>query len=497
VSSPLQRLSALETRPAAAVASAPARPRRPLERSLEYLPGWGGAVGAQSPIWRPADLAGLRQALEEARVRGLSIGLRGGGNSYGDAAVNQGGAVLDLTRMNRLLGFDRDTGVAEVEPGVTIEQLWKTILPLGFWPKVVSGTMFPTVAGAAAMNIHGKNNFKVGTIGDALLEFDLLLADGQLLTCSRETNPDLFHAAIGGFGMLGVMTRLKLRTQRVHSGDLEVRAISCPDLGAMMAAFEERKSAADYLVGWVDCFASGRGLGRGLIHEARYLAPGEDPAPERTLALAHQELPSRILGLFPKSQVWRCMAPICNDLGLPVLNATKHFMGRREAAAPPYRQSHAGFAFLLDYVPNWKRAYGPGGLIQYQSFLPVETAHETYRELLTLNQRRGLVPYLGVFKRHRPDPFWLTHAVDGWSFAMDFRVTRQNREALWRHTAELTERVLAAGGRFYFAKDLVLGKAAVERMFPADRREAFLALKRRLDPELRLQTNLWRRLFDA
>jgi FAD/FMN-containing dehydrogenase len=150
---------------------------------------------------------------------------------------------------------------------------------------------------------------------------------------------------------------------------------------------------------------------------------------------------------------------------------------------------------LLDYVPNWKRAYGSGGLIQYQSFLPKETAWQAYRELLELNQRRGLVPYLGVFKRHRPDPFWLTHAVDGWSFAMDFRVTNSNREALWRHTAELTERVLAAGGRFYFAKDLVLGPEAVARMFPADRRAAFLAKKAELDPEGLLQTNLWRRLF--
>ena len=58
------------------------------------------------------------------------------------------------------------------------------------------------------------------------------------------------------------------------------------------------------------------GLGRGLIHEARYLEPGEDSEPERTLRIAHQELPDRIMGLFPKSQVWRILRLLNNDAGM-------------------------------------------------------------------------------------------------------------------------------------------------------------------------------------
>jgi decaprenylphospho-beta-D-ribofuranose 2-oxidase len=165
----------------------------------------------------------------------------------------------------------------------------------------------------------------------------------------------------------------------------------------------------------------------------------------------------------------------------------------------PHRQSHAEFAFLLDYVPNWKWAYGRERLrramIQYQTFLPKETAHDAYQELLARNRRAGIVPYLGVFKRHRPDPFWLTHAVDGWSFAMDFKVSPANRERLWRHCAELTEVVLQAGGRFYFAKDLVIGPRDARRFFPADKLAAFERLKRALDPGNLLQTNLSRRVF--
>ncbi|HVS19152.1 MAG TPA: FAD-dependent oxidoreductase, partial [Planctomycetota bacterium] len=179
-------------------------------RHFEYVEGWGMAVGHHARVLRPRSVEELAHAFAEARAQGVSLCLRGGGNSYGDASTTDRGHVLDLSAMNRILAFDADTGRVEAEGGVTIEQLWKHVLPHGYWPKVVSGTMFPTLAGAAAANIHGKNNFAVGTIGDCIAEFDLYTPAGELVTCSREENADLFHAAIGGFGMLGAITRVVL-----------------------------------------------------------------------------------------------------------------------------------------------------------------------------------------------------------------------------------------------------------------------------------------------
>ena len=458
------------------------------------------AVGAHARVLRPRSVDEIRACFELARREGTSLGLRGGGCSYGDASVNEAGLVLDISAMNRFLAFDPVGGIAELEGGVTIEQLWKQILPCGFWPTVVSGTMFPTVAGAAAMNIHGKNNYKVGTFGDNVIELDLVTPDGELRTCNREENADLFHAAIGGFGMLGCISRLVLRTKHVHSGELEVRGASVHDLAEMMEYIDGHTSDADYLVGWIDCFAGDDDAGRGLVHHARYLPEGADPEPERTLSVAHQELPGMILGVVPKGEVWRVLRLFNHDRGMRWINWIKHQAGRMEGMRGWYRQSHAGFNFLLDYVPNWKFAYGRHdrrGLIQYQSFLPKESALGVYREILRLGRARGFVSYLGVFKRHRPDPFWMTHSCDGWSLALDFKVTPERREALWRFCDEMTEIVLAGGGKFYFAKDLVIGPRTMRAMFPEDRLEAFLRMKRELDPESILSTNLWRPVFEG
>ncbi len=467
--------------------------------SYEFVEGWGMAVGAHSRVLRPRSVDEIVSAYQTARDDGLPLGLRGGGNSYGDASVNARGHVLDISRMNRFVSWDAERGVVEAEPGVTIEMLWKHILPDGWWPRVVSGTMFPTLAGAIAANIHGKNNFAVGTIGDATLEFDIVLPSGEVRTCNREQNTELFHAAIGGFGMLGTFSRIVLQTKKVHSGDLWVRGISTRNLREMMDYFEAHKGSADYLVGWIDCFTGGQDSGRGLIHRADYLQPGEDPQPHETFKLSHQELPGTILGVFPKNQMWRMLRLFRHDAGVWLINTAKYHMGRVEAMGGRHRQPHAGFAFLLDYVPNWKWAYGrrptESGLIQYQPFVPDEAAHDVYQELLERCRRAGHVPYLGVFKRHRPDPFWLTHSVDGWSFAMDFLVTPSRRESLWKLCAEMTEVVLAAGGKFYFAKDLVLGSGDARRFFPPDKLAAFEALKAELDPEGLLENDLGRRIF--
>jgi decaprenylphospho-beta-D-ribofuranose 2-oxidase len=472
-------------------------PRAGARASWEYVEGWGMSLGAEARVLRPENLEELRALFVRAREQRRPLALRGAGCSYGDASLAGGGDVLDLSRLDRILSWDPARGRAVCQPGVTIEALWRAILPDGWWPRVVPGTMFPTLGGAAAMNIHGKNNFEAGTIGDAILGFDLLLPGGEIRSASRERERDLFHAAIGGFGMLGVFTRIELQTKKVHSGDLEVRAVRTPDLDAALEHLEARRERADYLVAWVDAFARGKALGRGLVHEARYLEPGEDEHARETLQLAHQDLPRSVLGV-PKSEAWRALRFLNNDLGMRALNAVKYHSSALEVWQGPRRQAHAAFAFLLDYVPNWKWAYGREGrrgLIQFQVFAPRAAASALYREILERSQRARIVPYLGVLKRHRPDPFWLTHALDGYSLALDFKVAPEGRAALWRHCEELSERVLAAGGRFYFAKDATLTADQARRMYPPGALERFAQLKRELDPQNLLQTGLSRRLF--
>ncbi|RHX90673.1 FAD-binding oxidoreductase [Leptospira stimsonii] len=455
---------------------------------------WGMNHHSISPVVFPEKEDDFKNLFAYAEEKKLKLTFRGGGCSYGDAATNTKGVVIDISKYNRILEFNAKTGILKAESGVTIKQLWEFGIEKGYWPPVVSGTMFPTLGGALSMNIHGKNNFAVGPIGDHVQEFTFMTPDGKVLTCSRKKNQDLFFGAISGFGMLGAFLTVTIQLKHIYAGKMKVWPVVSKNLQDMYDYFEREYKNSDYLVGWVDAFASGSSLGRGQIHKAVHLKKGEDPEFPENCKLENQNLPSTFLGIIPKSWMWIFMLPFSNNLGMRLVNFAKFISGYL-TNNKPYMQGHAEYAFLLDYVPNWKFMYKPGSMIQYQSFIPKENAVDAFSEILRICQKRGIITWLAVFKKHKPDPFLLTHALDGYSMAMDFPVTSGNKKKLWELAGELDETVLKFGGKFYFAKDSTLRPEIVQRAFPKKNLETFHALKKKYDPKGILETDLYRRIM--
>ena len=460
----------------------------PLDR-LRLLEGWAMVQRAAGYVWQPQSMDEGQDVLALARAGGRTVVPRGAGFSYGDAALNSEDIVLDLSHMRRVLAWDAATGIITVEPGVTVRDLWQATLADGWWPAVIPGTMGPTLGGCAAMNIHGKNAWKAGPIGEHILAFDLLLPSGEVKTVTPASDSDLFHAAIGGLGMLGIITSISLQLKHVASGALLVRQQAAQSLDEMFAIFAAASGQADYLVGWIDGFASGEHLGRGLVDRADFTSDG-DPALMQPL---RQDLPPRIAGVVPRSELWRGMQFVFNDPMMRLANIAQFTKGA--TSGKPHLVPHAQFHFFHDYVPNWKRAWLPGGLRQFQVFVPSEQARAVFVELLTRSQQAHVHPYLCVFKQHRADAFLLSYQCDGFSLSLDYRVTAQNAASLDALFTAMRAVVLAAGGRFYLAKDDAIDAAAYAQSVGADAIAHFLALKQRYDPDGLLQSNLFRRVF--
>ncbi|HWS23710.1 MAG TPA: FAD-binding oxidoreductase [Anaerolineales bacterium] len=455
---------------------------------------FGHSLNAPSIRFSPKNNEELHEAFKEAERRGFKIAFRGAGRSYNDAALNGGGMMVTFENMKEILEWDPESGIVTVQPGISLGELWQRVLPDGWWPPVVSGTMTTTLGGCLGMNIHGKNNFRLGTIGEHVLKFNALLPNGAEITCSPDLNSDLFYSMIGGLGMLGAFTSITLKMKRVYSGFLRVTQYPVQNLNLHLEAIECDAPLHDYTVGWLDATAGGDSLGRGQIHVADYLHDGEDSDPATSLRVDHQTLPATMFGFFPKSIIHYFMTPFMNNFGTRFVNSAKYLASLRTST---YLQSHAAFHFLLDYVPNWELAYGKQGLIQYQTFLPKASALDTWKEMLITSQKRGIPSYLGVTKRHRPDQFLLSHAVDGFSLAFDFKITKQNRRDLRTMLTEFDNITTNNGGRFYLAKNsetssktalAYLGKPAIEK---------FIQLKKRTDPDFILESDLFQRIFGA
>jgi decaprenylphospho-beta-D-ribofuranose 2-oxidase len=459
----------------------------PLER-MAHLSGYGFRSSADAYLYRPTNVEELRELLRVAQDSGRQIVLRGAGRSYGDAAVGNEDIVVDITRMNRILSWDKTTGLIDCEAGVTIEGLWRSTLEDGYWPPIVSGTMFPTLAGALAMNIHGKNNFCAGTLGEHVAELDVLFPNGEFRTLSP--SDDLFFSVISSAGLLGIITRVKLKMKKVDSGNLHVLAIGCRNWDEQFETLERFEPDADYMVSWIDCFAGGSRSGRGQIHIAWYGQGGRQFS--STLRPENQDLPDTLMGVVPKSRMWRILRYFNNRPGMRLINWAKYMASSTIGQRKAHHEGLVGFSFLLDYVPNWRNAYLPGGFIQYQSFVPRDKAREVFARQIQMQQEAKLEAFLGVLKRHRPDrrEFLFSHALNGYSLALDFKVTEKTWPRLQQLCHDMNEVVRDAGGRFYFAKDSTLRRSDLEPSKVLEYRR----LKAALDPDGVLSSNLARRL---
>jgi hypothetical protein len=187
--------------------------------------------------------ATLRAALEAARAEGKPVCLAGGRHAMGGQQFAGDAILLDIRPMRRFVGLDAEHGVVEAEAGIEwpelIEQLiamqWGQPTPWGIIQKQTGADRL-TLGGALGANIHGRGLALKPIIGD-VESFTLMHADGRLSTCSRSENRELFSLAIGGYGLFGVVSRVRLRLMRRTKLERVVRIIEIDDL---MPAFAQR-----------------------------------------------------------------------------------------------------------------------------------------------------------------------------------------------------------------------------------------------------------------
>lgn len=202
----------------------------------------------------PVDsVSGLQSALGAARREGKTVSVAGGRHAMGGQQFGADTVLIDTRPMNRVLGLDSDRGIVEVEAGIEWPELISALLalqagdaaPWGIIQKQTGADRL-TVGGALGANIHGRGLKLRPLIGD-VESFDLVDAEGQVLPCSRTENSELFRLIVGGYGLFGVIARVRLRLMPRTKLERVVEVIDVDDL---MPALD-RRIADGFLYG--DC----------------------------------------------------------------------------------------------------------------------------------------------------------------------------------------------------------------------------------------------------
>ncbi|MCQ4213266.1 FAD-binding protein [Streptomyces longispororuber] len=441
--------------------------------------GWGRTAPTSAHLVRPRSYEETVAAVRECAAPGRRGGIaRGLGRAYGDAAQNAGGAVLDMTDLNRIHAIDADGGTVLCDAGVSLHRLMEVLLPLGWFVPVTPGTRYVTVGGAIGADIHGKNHHVSGSFARHVLALELLTADGEVRVVERGT--ELFDATAGGMGLTGIILTASIQLQRVETSLMSVDTERATDLDDLMARLTATDHRYRYSVAWIDLLARGAAMGRSVLTRGDH-APLE-ALPTRTrrspLAFRPGQLPAAP-SFLPEGLLGRTTVGLFNELWYR--KAPKARVGEI--------QKLSTFFHPLDGVPHWNRIYGRSGFVQYQ-FVVGYGQEEALRRIVQRISERGCPSFLAVLKRFGDgDPGWLSFPMPGWTLALDIPA---NLPGLSVFLDELDEEVAAADGRIYLAKDSRLRPDLLSAMYP--RLNDFRSLRARLDPHGVFCSDLSRRL---
>jgi decaprenylphospho-beta-D-ribofuranose 2-oxidase len=426
------------------------------------------------------------EVLARQAPEGAGVIARGAGRSYGDAAQNGGGEVLDTTGLNRILSIDPERRLMTAQAGATVAELMVGLAAHGLTLPVVPGTRHVTLAGAVASDIHGKNHHRDGGFARHVSSLSLCTPAGHCVDVSPRDNAELFHATLGGMGLTGVVVQATLRVEPLVEpwvlADVD-RTDSFEQTLALMAGQERHR----YSVAWLDLLAAGGRMGRAVVSRA-------DPWPAGR-AVAPGPGRRRIRGQYPETLMRRPAVVVPDGLPAGLLRpaGVRAFNALRWRAAPRREREKpvalAPYFFPLDGLGEWNRLYGSAGLVQYQFVIP--TGQEaTMLRCIELLRLRRLPVYLAVFKRFGAEfggP--LSFPLDGWTLAIDLPASAPGlRGAL----DELDEVVAGCGGRVYLAKDARMRRSALDSMYP--QLDRFRAVRAEVDPDGVLRSDLSRRL---
>ena len=450
------------------------------EWTRKELAGWGRLPVTEAEAARPETVLAARRAVADTADQGLALVPFGLGRSYGDAALIRDGRAVLTRRLDRILGFDPATGWLKAEAGVSMEDLLRLFVPRGFFPPVTPGTKYVTLGGALACDVHGKNHHGDGCFSNHVRSFDLLLASGEVLTVTRESDPDVFAATAGGLGLTGLILAVEVQLTAIASPFIEVETERVPDLETFFAV--SRASAGfTHTVAWLDCLARGRDVGRGVFIRGRHAPAGT----ERRKGLVERltEAAAPLLGVpFDAPNL------LLNQATITAFNTA--YYGRHPRGVASHISAVDPFFYPLDAVRDWNRIYGGRGFYQYQMVLPPDSGHAALRELLNAIGTSGLGSFLAVLKEFGPtDNGGLSFPREGVTLALDFPNHGAPLLTLFERLDAIT---LAAGGRVYLGKDARLPRETFRRMYPGW--EAWKATRDRLDPHHTFQSELGRRL---
>ena len=389
---------------------------------------------------------------------------RGNGRCYGDASL--AATTISTLKYDKVLAFDVTVGIFECQSGLTLDRILDIIVPKGWFLPVTPGTKLITIGGAVGSDVHGKNHHVDGSFSNHILEMDILIADGNTITCMPTgTYQDLFWATCGGMGLTGLITRVRFKLKKIETAYISQTQFKAANLDETIDLFRQHQDAT-YSVAWIDCLQRGEHFGRSIVMVGEHASEAELTESQRKHRLT---LPKKRSLTFP----FNLPGWVLNNFTVRAFNFLYYHKNLRaiQKSVIPYEP----FFYPLDAIHHWNRGYGKKGFVQYQFVVPLESKQGLIDVLKRISDE-GLGSFLAVLKVFGKQDDLISFPTEGYTLALDFPV----RKGLFEFLDELDRIVLSYGGRLYMSKDARMKPGTLRTTYP--RLEEFITTVKKYNP---------------
>lgn len=420
-------------------------------------------------IVAPTTVAEISGAIREWTGK---IAIGGGRFSMGGQIAVEGGLHLDMRELKGLVWFKPEERLVRVQAGMRWRDLQDVIDPHGLAVHTMQSYSNFTIGGSVSVNAHGRY-VGHGPVCNSVAAIQLVLADGSIVEASRSTNPELFSAALGGYGAVGVITEVEL----ILKENLRIERIVQEIALANYVNFFEKNIRNDdnCIMHNADLMpplfqnpvaVTWRKTDKPLTEPTRLVPRGQSYALEQNMLWVMTEMPG---GENLRKSV---LHPLLTSN--PVVKWLNHEASLDVAELEPRTRKISTYA-LQEY------------------FIPPAYVNQFAQALSRVLQRHR-VEAVNVSIRHSPKDAvsllpWAKEEVFSFVLYYKQRTNLKAQKATGRWTRELIDIALENHGRYYLPYQLHASQDQFDRAYPEA--DLLRSIKKKFDPNGKFSNEMW------
>ena len=430
-----------------------------------YISGWGNNLVVNSKIIYPKNINEIVGIIKDYKSKGILV--RGMGRSYGDVALNEN--IISLKYFKKILELNEKDGILKCSSNITISEINELIISKGWFLNITPGSKFVSVGGAIANDVHGKNHHKDGSFSDYLEQVDIIKENGELVSCSKKTNSELFYATCGGLGLTGVIINVKIKLLKIKSKNIDVKIVKTKNFEQTIQKLNDLKDYK-YLVAWTDTLNK-KNKGRSIIFCGEHSDDGDLNYKKQK----NYRIPS-IFGFF-----------FMNLICLKFFNLFYYLFHKNNQEI---KKDINNFFYPLDVINNWNKLYGKNGFTQIQLLIKQnKNSKDILIEIIDFFSKKGFYSYLTTLKEYgKGNENLLSFGEKGLSITLDIALNDNFLKAYKEFEKKFNYKDI----KVYLAKDSFMSQTFFKNTY--SKLNNFIELQKKINPNSTFKSKLSQRL---